>query len=379
MDVIRNTTLINDDDQSLNRAMRGYCGKQNSLDDRELRTRRIVQHFVLIAANSGLKVEEQRQLRWSDVHIEHHTVNGLEQTLARIHMRVGTSAVRASRTFLCRNGQYFERLREIANPTHNDGFVFSLDGDNKLSKRTLLYHWHTIMKLAVQDIELLKSINPEVRSKCEDLLEASKSQLRQDLFVLSELEFKKNGYFVEFGATNGIDLSNSFLLEKEFGWNGILAEPARIWHSDLKKNRTVSIENKCVWRKSGEILWFNEAEVGELSTIDDFSNCDVHSESRKSGKRYNVETISLIDLLKQFGAPQTIDYLSIDTEGSEYEILQDFDFKLYKFNVITCEHNNTLNRDKIYDLLVLNGYERKFEHLSKFDDWYVQSSSFDRL
>lgn len=67
-----------------------------------------------------------------------------------------------------------------------------------------------------------------------DLMELSKAQLRQDLFVLNHLDFKRNGFFVEFGATNGVNLSNSFLLERQFGWNGILAEPARIWHEQLR-------------------------------------------------------------------------------------------------------------------------------------------------
>ena len=93
--------------------MRTYCAKHNKLDDAELRVRKIVQHYVLVAANSGLRVGEQRQLRWSDVQLERHSANGSEQTLARIHVRAETSKVRTSRTFLCRNGQYFERLREI--------------------------------------------------------------------------------------------------------------------------------------------------------------------------------------------------------------------------------------------------------------------------
>jgi FkbM family methyltransferase len=226
----------------------------------------------------------------------------------------------------------------------------------------------------VRHLELLKSIHPEVLSRCVDSLVASKSQLSQDLFVLSELDFKENGYFVEFGATNGINLSNSYLLEKKFFWNGILAEPAQMWHSALKANRTSAIETKCVWKKSGETIVFNETENGELSTIDDFSDSDHHLARRESGKRYNVETISLMDLLEHFDAPQSIDYLSIDTEGSEYEILQDFDFERYQFSVITCEHNYTPVREKIYNLLTCNGYERKFEHLSKWDDWYVKSS-----
>jgi hypothetical protein len=75
----------------------------------------------------------------------------------------------------------------------------------------------------------------------------SQSQLKQDLFVLSEFQIKKNGFFVEFGATNGIDLSNTYLLEKEFNWIGILCEPAKFWHRSLGENRTSFIEHKCVW------------------------------------------------------------------------------------------------------------------------------------
>jgi integrase len=95
-----------------------------------------------------LRVGEQRQLRWDDVQIEPHKVNGTEQTLARINVRAETSKVRTSRTFLCRNGQYFERLREIVKPSSTGAIVFSVDGDAELSKRTLLYHWHKMIELA---------------------------------------------------------------------------------------------------------------------------------------------------------------------------------------------------------------------------------------
>ncbi len=147
-DAIRRATLTNDEYEVLYRTMRTYCAKHNKLDESEIRTRKIVQHYVLIAANSGLRVGEQRQLRWSDMQIESHKVSDVEQRLARIHVRAETSKVRASRTFLCRNGQYFERLREITKPKSNDDLIFSLDGETALSKRTLLYHWHNIVELA---------------------------------------------------------------------------------------------------------------------------------------------------------------------------------------------------------------------------------------
>ena len=100
---------------------------------------------------------------------------------------------------------------------------------------------------------------------------------------------------------------------------------------------------------------------------------DSHKEARKSGSVYEVETISLNDLLSNFDAPSKIDYLSIDTEGSEFEILKDFHFHKYQFSVITCEHNFTPMREKIYSLLTQNGYVRKYPHLSQFDDWYIKA------
>ena len=73
-------------------------------------------------------------------------------------------------------------------------------------------------------------------------LSFSKSQIRQDLFVLNELDFKNNGFFIEFGAANGLDNSNTFILENKFGWDGLLAEPAKIYHQNLAINRKCQIE-----------------------------------------------------------------------------------------------------------------------------------------
>ena len=203
---------------------------------------------------------------------------------------------------------------------------------------------------------------------------ASKAQLWQDLFVLSELEFKRNGFFVEFGAANGIDLSNTYLLEKDFKWTGILAEPAKYWHSELKKNRSAFIEDKCVWIDSTSTLTFNETSTPELSTIASFSSGDMHRQSRESGREYRVETISLNDLLIKYNAPHYIDYLSIDTEGSEFSILNSLDFEKFSFKVITCEHAYTKERENIKSLLESHGYVRKYQELSAFDDWYVRES-----
>lgn len=225
---------------------------------------------------------------------------------------------------------------------------------------------------AINDIEFLLTLPNESASSLLRYLRKSKSQLRQDLFVLTELKFKTNGFFVEFGATNGIDLSNSYLMEKEFGWTGILAEPAKCWHSDLKKNRNCYINTDCVWKDSTSMLTFNEVDIAELSTINKYSDTDYHKDARKLGKTYDVKTISLNELLEKYNAPKVIDYLSVDTEGSEFEILSNVDFSKYSFKIITCEHNYSPMREEIFNLLSTHGYTRVYENLSMFDDWYIK-------
>jgi len=205
-------------------------------------------------------------------------------------------------------------------------------------------------------------------------LKMSKSQLGQDIFALQQLKFKRNGFFVEFGATNGIDYSNTLVMEKIFGWNGILSEPAKIWHRNLRLNRNSFIDTNAVWKNSNSQIVFKETDSAEYSTIENFLDRDMHRNIRSHGKKYEVNTISLNDLLLKYGAPSNIDYLSIDTEGSEFDILESFDFNNYTFSVITIEHNYTSSRDRIYELLTNRGYRRVNENISQFDDWYVYSA-----
>ena len=214
-------------------------------------------------------------------------------------------------------------------------------------------------------LEFGNKIGPELLR----LMEMSKSQTRQDIFALYELNFKKNGFFVDFGASDGVTLSNSYLLEKEFGYNGILAEPSPKQYSNISNIRNVKIENKCVWRESGTEIEF--VDVGDYSTIKEFSKSDKHHSVRKNKSTFLVKTISLTDMLIKHKAPFLIDYLSIDTEGSEFEILSSHNFEHYKFSVITVEHNFTDQREQIFELLTKHGYKRKYKHLSCQDDWYV--------
>lgn len=200
----------------------------------------------------------------------------------------------------------------------------------------------------------------------------SKAQLFQDIICLEINQFKTNGFFVEFGATNGLMGSNTYLLEKYFNWNGILCEPGINWHKELFLNRNCHIDKSCVYSNSDSKITFFESVHPELSTIEDFKNSDQHSTSRFLMKKYDVNTITLEDLLIKYNAPKNIDYLSVDTEGSEFDILNAFDFAKYKFNYISIEHNfQTEKREQIYNLLLKNNYKRIYSDISECDDWYI--------
>ena len=197
-----------------------------------------------------------------------------------------------------------------------------------------------------------------------------RSQFGQDAFVLAQLLFKTGGYSVEFGATDGDLGSNSYILERRYGWTGILAEPARCWHAALQRNRGARIEFSCVADTSGRRIPFYEK--GVLSTArSQLSFGNKLKRLTKPGRFYQVPTISLLDLLQKHDAPPVIDYLSLDTEGTEFEILGAFDFSAFRFRVITCEHNYSPNRERVFTLLSSHGYRRVCESISAVDDWYV--------
>ena len=189
----------------------------------------------------------------------------------------------------------------------------------------------------------------------------SRSQLGQDLWVLEQTNWKRGGYFVEFGATDGVLLSNTWLLEKHFGWQGICAEPNPKLFERLQQNRGCILSPACVYRTTGERMRFVLADA--YGCLVDLGKYDQHVDKRNAyaavGDVIDVTTTSLMDLLDQQEAPAVIDYLSIDTEGSELEILQGIDWSRYQFRCITVEHNFTAQRQGIQALLDSQGYKHR--------------------
>jgi len=250
--------------------------------------------------------------------------------------------------------------------------ILTLDSAKSLRMRALSSE---AQLRTIFDSRLITELESVTGINMSEYLSVSRSQIRQDLIALALAEKKSNGFFVEFGATNGVRYSNSYLLETQFSWNGILCEPAKIWHSELVMNRKCTIDFSCVWSNSNSTMDFIEVKSAELSTVRKFVSSDLHATKRLNGKKYKVQTISLVDLLDKHNAPSVIDYLSIDTEGSEFEILEHFPFYRYKFEFITCEHNYSDNQELVQALLEKNGYKRILQDISDFEDWFIPVES----
>ena len=198
-------------------------------------------------------------------------------------------------------------------------------------------------------------------------------QVMQDLWALYELDGKREGFFVDFGATNGTTMSNSLILERNFDWTGIVAEPNPVFHENLARSRGCHISHKCVHSVSGETMDFIMAARPMFSRLEAASDGLEFAEGGIDD-RIAVATITLNDLLDEYDAPEVIDFISIDTEGSELDIMSQFDFSRRHVRLFAIEHNHEERRDDILALMTANGYVRRLPELSKFDDWYIHES-----
>lgn len=164
------------------------------------------------------------------------------------------------------------------------------------------------------------------------------SQATQDLFVLKMLNEKQGGYYLEVGAGDPIDSSNTYLLEN-LGWNGISIEYDRDLYtkfSRIRRNPIICVDATA-------------CDYGEILTV----SC----------------------------APKRIDYLSLDIDPAvnTFEALRRLPHSDYRFSVITYEHDRYRSGDEYMvrsrEFLKSLGYLRVVSNLlvfgKDFEDWWV--------
>ena len=186
------------------------------------------------------------------------------------------------------------------------------------------------------------------------MVEKSYSQYGQDRLVIDTIfKGKRGGYFVEAGGADGLFLSNTLLLEREFGWTGLLVEPTSAFEA-LKRNRpNCACDNACLAGDYKTVTMVEIFDRGQAEISGDASEnlllsravgtaapVDLAQENSHWGvarKQYLKQAEPLAAVLKRHDAPRQIDYLSLDVEGFEYEILRTFPFDQYRFGCLDIE------------------------------------------
>ena len=182
------------------------------------------------------------------------------------------------------------------------------------------------------------------------------SQAHQDELIYQLLNGKHNGYFVDLAANDPIYLSNTFSLERFFGWNGLCIEANSMYWAGLSY-RTCALVGAVVSLDRQEVHFrFSNKELGGI-VGDQFDN--------KKGNTPEQPrlTVALMEVLQRFNAPQMIDYLSLDVEGAEDMVLQPTVLDAYQFNLITIERPS----ESLQKLLKSKGY-KNLKVLTSFGD-----------
>jgi len=154
-----------------------------------------------------------------------------------------------------------------------------------------------------------------------------------------------NGFYIECGANDGVDQSNTWYYEKFKNWHGILIEAHPKLFGELKKNRSKNniLVNKFLVAKNFKSLIVN---ISDNDLMSKFSN--------SNHKNFSTQPITLTEILKNNNSPKIIDLFSLDVEGYEFKVLEGIDFKNYKFKYFLIETNNF---NKLNNYLVTKKYK----------------------
>jgi hypothetical protein len=196
------------------------------------------------------------------------------------------------------------------------------------------------------------------------------SQYGQDVYIIENVfKRKRNGFFLEIGAGDGLWISNTLKLEREFGWKGILVEPSSAFERLVKNRPNCICDNSCIASVRKRVTLFEIFDRGQaaidkaaaentlLSTVREGTFVGNPDQMNSYWGRVQAccvkKTVPLVEVLRKNKAPRVIDYFSLDVEGYEYEILESFPFQEYTFLCLSIERAPKV----LQELLADNGYE----------------------
>ena len=151
----------------------------------------------------------------------------------------------------------------------------------------------------------------------------------------------RNGFFLEIGAYDGVTGSNCLHFEKFMGWDGIAVEPSRTQFDFLQKNRTCQTINKAVGFADDTVEFIEVVEgLMQMSGVDskEFAGTKSFVENDKTSRTvsYQIETVGVMEMLD---GRSEVDFMSLDIEGAELQVLESIDFDALRIRVIAVENN----------------------------------------
>lgn len=200
----------------------------------------------------------------------------------------------------------------------------------------------------------------------------SYSQLGADLVAYALHNGKKDGFYVDIGAHNGIEISNTLLFEN-LGWEGFCVEANPNTFRALRQNRKCDCYNLAVFSKNVGTMKMATTSASVLDSLE-VNLTDNHRKrmqyegGRDEGLQYvEVQSATFGEIMAHYPHITHIDFMSLDIEGGEFEVLKGIDFEKYTFSLMAIEHNGVKSAiENITALLESKGYKMLFHNAWDF-------------
>jgi FkbM family methyltransferase len=203
---------------------------------------------------------------------------------------------------------------------------------------------------------------PESSGNVQTAVNPFTSQSREDILIFDFFANKKPGYFIEAGAYDGVAYSNTFLLER-MGWKGLLVEAIPRKAEQCRRNRPQSrVVQAALGGKdaSGEVE-FTFAEDPRGGGMLSFVEADERHLKRCIEEQCSLQKVKVpirtLDALLE-GQTNSVDFLSLDIEGTELDALTGFDIARFRPKLVLMEQQNGPGDNAIRDYLSTFGFVR---------------------
>ena len=190
----------------------------------------------------------------------------------------------------------------------------------------------------------------------------------EDTAVLDYFKDKKNGFYVDVGCHHPTYINNTYLLHKQ-NWSGINIDVSQFSIDLFNYMRPQDLNYNCAISNKNKIVkLFYQKEFSQLSTI---KSIQAKTVFQGNIKEKDIQAFSLDEILNRDKYKNTkIDFLNIDVEGADLEVLEGLSFDKFKPELICLEiHDKEIKKSKIYNFLANKNYELIwsgiFSHLFK--------------